>query len=405
MTSVTTPLPGTGLPPGFVLVEAPHADDVDAPGAWAYRAVADVDAEVQRETHGHDDMALAPADVVTGMRIQEYAHKRRFVVVRDAALDAARADGAAPPAADDVVGHLFLCLPVTSNTHLAEVYPFVRPAARRQGIGSALLALGERLALDAGRTVLYSTTEHGSEPPAGPGALVATTGSGRVPADAPGARLALAHGYALEQVDRHSVLDLPLPAGVLERHGADARAAVGDDYRTHTWTDAVPDERADQVALLFTRMSTDAPVGGVDYGEDPWDARRVRTWVDQLRSTRHGFLMTVAEHVPTRTLAAFTVLELPQDRPAVVLQEDTLVLREHRGRRLGMHVKVVNLVALRDARPGSRRVHTGNAEENTHMLAINVALGFRPAGTWASWQRRILGAGPAAETVDEERDA
>lgn len=400
MTSVTTPLPGTGLPRGFVLVEAPHADDVDAPGAWAYRAVADIDAEIQRETHGHDDMALAPRDVLTGMQHQEYARKQRFVVVRATALDGAHGNDAAPPAVDDVVGHLFLCLPVTSNTHLAEVYPFVRPAARGQGIGSALLALGERLGLEAGRTVLYSTTEHGAEPPAGPGAVEATTGSGRVPADAPGTRLALARGYALEQVDRHSVLDLPLSPDLLARHGADARAAVGDDYRTRTWADVVPDEWADQVAVLFTRMSTDAPVGGVDYGEDPWDARRVRTWVGQLRSKGYGFLMTVAEHVPTRTLAAFTVLELPEERPAVVLQEDTLVLREHRGRRLGMQVKVVNLEALRDARPEGRRVHTGNAEENTHMLAINVALGFRPAGTWASWQRRTGAAGP-----DEKRDA
>jgi GNAT superfamily N-acetyltransferase len=399
MTSATAPPPDVALPPGLVLVEAPHADDVDAPDAWAYRAIADVDEEIERETHGHDDMAAGTRDVVSGMQHQEYEEKQRLVVVRAAALDDARTDGAVP-GVDDVVGHLLLCRPVTSNTHLGETYPSVRPSARHQGIGTALLELGERLHVEAGRTVLYSATAHGTEPPAGPGAIEATTGSGRVPADAPGARLALAHGYALEQVDRHSVLDLPLPPGVLGRHGAAARAAVGDGYRTLTWTGDVPDEWADQVAVLFTRMSTDAPVGGVDYGEDPWDARRVRTWLDQLRGKGYGFLMTVAEHVPTRTLAAFTLFEHPPDRPAVVLQEDTLVLREHRGRRLGMHVKVVNLEALRDARPQARRIHTGNAEENAHMLAINVALGFRPAGTWASWQRRTGAAGP-----DEERDA
>ncbi|OLT53145.1 hypothetical protein BJF88_13060 [Cellulosimicrobium sp. CUA-896] len=276
---------------------------------------------------------------------------------------------------------------------------FVRPGARRHGVGTALLALGERLAVDAGRTVLYSATAHGTEPPAGEGAIEATTGSGRVPVDAPGVRLALAHGYALEQVDRHSVLDLPMPPGLLDRLGTAASAAAGDDYRTLTWTDEVPDVWADQVALLFTRMSTDAPVGGVDYGEDPWDAPRVRTWVRERQERGHGFLMTVAEHVPTRTLAAFTVLEHPWDRPAVVHQEDTLVLHEHRGRRLGMHVKVVNLRALVEARPQARRVHTGNAEENTHMLAINVAIGFRPAGTWASWQKRVGARSPAPETA------
>ena len=69
-------------------------------------------------------------------------------------------------------------------------------------------------------------------------------------------------------------------------------------------------------------------------------------------------------------------------------QEDTLVLREHRGRRLGMLVKTANLARLAEVQPGARRIGTWNAEENAHMLAINVALGFRPAGVWAAWQRR-----------------
>ena len=129
---------------------------------------------------------------------------------------------------------------------------------------------------------------------------------------------------------------------------------------------------------------------------------------DRVFQNDDAFLVCAAEHVPSGTLAAFTVLVHPRGREDFAIQEDTLVLREHRGRRLGMHVKVVNLEALRDARPEARRVHTGNAEENTHMLAINVALGFRPAGTWASWQKRRTGAGrdvPVDRAVDEERDA
>ena len=33
------------------------------------------------------------------------------------------------------------------------------------------------------------------------------------------------------------------------------------------------------------------------------------------------------------------------------------------------------------------RVITFNAAENDHMLAINIALGFRPAGYDGEWQR------------------
>ncbi len=379
MSSAASGLPDVPLPSGYVLVEAPHPASLDDDDAWAYRAIADIGHEHELETHGYDDLALRPVDILSGMAHQEYATKRRFVVVRD---------GGAPPAVPDVVAHLFVTRLVTSNEHLGEAYAFVRPAERGQGIGTALLALGERLNLDAGRTVLFSDTDHGAEPAPGPGALEATTGAGRVPADAPGPRFLAARGYALEQVERHSVLDLPVVPEVLDRHRDDARTHAGDGYRLHTWTDEVPEEWVDQVAVLFTRMSTDAPTGGVDYDEDPWDARRVRTWVGEQEEKRNGFLVTAAEHVPTRTLAAFTVFAYPRDQEDFAFQEDTLVLREHRGRRLGMLVKVVNLDALAARRPTTRRIHTWNAQENDRMLAINVALGFRPAGVWAAWQRR-----------------
>ena len=58
----------------------------------------------------------------------------------------------------------------------------------------------------------------------------------------------------------------------------------------------------------------------------------------------------------------------------------------HRGRRLGMLVKAANLRRLTGELPAVRRVDTWNAEENAWMLAINVALGFRPSGGAGEWQ-------------------
>ena len=40
-------------------------------------------------------------------------------------------------------------------------------------------------------------------------------------------------------------------------------------------------------------------------------------------------------------------------------------------------------------RPAVRRVGTWIAEENSYMLAINVALGFRPAGGSGEWQLKL----------------
>src|SRR5690606_10841111 len=135
------------LPEGYALVEAPHPASLDDPDAWAYRAVADVAREIELETHGYDDLAVRPRDVLSGMDHQEYEAKRRFVVLRSAAARALAEDGARP-AVHDVVAHLYVGRPLTSNEHLGEAYAFVRPAERGRGIGSALLDLGERLNLD-----------------------------------------------------------------------------------------------------------------------------------------------------------------------------------------------------------------------------------------------------------------
>lgn len=51
---------------------------------------------------------------------------------------------------------------------------------------------------------------------------------------------------------------------------------------------------------------------------------------------------------------------------------------EHRGRSLGLHVKLANLALARELHPGMRCTDTYNAESNAPMIAINEAIGFRP---------------------------
>jgi hypothetical protein len=75
--------------------------------------------------------------------------------------------------------------------------------------------------------------------------------------------------------------------------------------------------------------------------------------------------------------------------PESIVQQDTLVTSEHRGRRLGMLTKVANLRRAQSRWPSARSVLTWNANENQHMLAINIALGFKPAGYEGEWQKRL----------------
>lgn len=83
----------------------------------------------------------------------------------------------------------------------------------------------------------------------------------------------------------------------------------------------------------------------------------------------------------------FTELEVSAEPGRAVSQEDTLVLREHRGRRLGLLLKVANLELLAAESPGHPSVMTYNAEENRHMLTVNEALGFVPVGYEGAWRR------------------
>jgi len=370
-------------------VDAPPAPPtLDHPDVWPVRAYTDIEHDVQLATWGWTD-GWAPLPVMLGV-LQHQEHQRKVLVVAvPEPVSTGTCGGEAAPRPQDVGGVAIVWLSTDDNPHLAHVTLMVRPTLEGRGIGAVLLARAEEIARLDGRTTVIVPSNHSPEPPPGPDALDAPTGAGRVPAGSRGARFARSHGYTLEQVERASVLRLPVDPARLDTLEHEAARAAGDDYRLRTWWDEVPDAWQDEVANLWTRMSTDVPSADLDVEESPWDAARVRSHLADMAGRHQHLLLTVVEHVPTGTLAAFSVLQVPVPDVAFAFQEDTLVLREHRGRRLGMLVKVANLRAYTDRRPGERRINTWNAQENEHMLAINVALGFEPVGVAAVWQKKL----------------
>ena len=106
--------------------------------------------------------------------------------------------------------------------------------------------------------------------------------------------------------------------------------------------------------------------------------------------TREQPLLTAAvEHVPSGVLAGFTEIVVSEG-DAVAVQEDTLVLTDHRGRRLGVLLKRANAEQLVAAFPSVEAVVTWNAEENRPMLDVNEQMGFREIGREAGWQKHVL---------------
>ena len=81
------------------------------------------------------------------------------------------------------------------------------------------------------------------------------------------------------------------------------------------------------------------------------------------------FSVAAVIHEPTGAMVAFNELMVQDALDGVTHQWGTLVVTEHRGRRLGTLAKCANLLRWRDIAPRSTRISTFNAEENAHMLA------------------------------------
>ncbi len=355
------------------IAPVPVPASLAGPDAADFLAVAELLNAQQREFWGNDDF-FAPAQAQLAGRGSTATRRRELLAART---------GTEPDAA--IVGVALLNLPLTDNLHTGTVNVVVAPEARRQGVGTALFTAAAKLAQDTGRRMLMAETDHLA--PAAPA-------SGEVPAslipDDAAAGFASRLGFRLELVDRVSRLDL-LEAGsdagatVLDQ----ARSAAGSGYELEFWQDACPEHLVDAYARLRQKMSTDAPLGGLELAEEAWDAARVREAEEKARDMDALVLVAAARHSASGELAGHTVLEVFRNNPAVVYQDDTLVLDSHRGNRLGMLLKAANLVRLREAVPEARRVYTWNAEENRYMLSINEQLGFRGIGYSGEWQKEL----------------
>jgi GNAT superfamily N-acetyltransferase len=355
----------------FTIDELSIPESLDEPGAADFREMVDVRNAVEEAGYGTSELSYSAEELLPSWQASQFEPKRLFVArVGDRIV--ARGMCEYQPAAE-------------SDTAWLGVQ--VLPAFRRQGMGTALADRVEGIAAADGKTkfIVYTVSRDA------PGErLTAPTGFGSVPLHNPEVKFLLDRGYTLEQVERGSRLELPVDEASLASHYATAAAASGPDYRVHHWADLTPDQWLEDMAILFTRMSTDAPTAGLEEPEDPWTVERVVDSDRRAEASPRTQLTAAVEHLPTGRLAGFTVLSIPGERDRAVSQEDTLVLKEHRGHRLGMLLKVANIRYLQRERPGFSAILTFNAEENRHMLGVNEAVGFVPMGYEGAW-KKVLG--------------
>lgn len=268
-----------------------------------------------------------------------------------------------------VAGAARLRLPQQDNVHLVEVEIAVPPQARRRRVGTALLRAVRDLARDERRTSLLTSLDRPAEPDR---------------SQWPGTAFAAAVGLTrrLTSVRR----DLPLPPDAQRLKHLEADALVrADGYRIETWRGRTPEAYLRRLAGLMARMSVDAPMGELDYEPEVWGAARVSDFDDRHLALGRSWWTAVAA-APDGGWAGYTNLGWTPHEPDRIYQWDTLVLREHRGHRLGLLLKIAALQEALAHAPEATRVTTWNAETNAPMIAVNEAIGYRPVEVSEEWQ-------------------
>lgn len=239
-------------------------------------------------------------------------------------------------------------LPNAENAHLAFIQIRVHPERRHEGVGKALLREAVRAIHAEGRPLITAwgvTAESDAE--------------------------AWAKRLGAKAVHR-DVLQ------ILDLKSADQSlwdVSVHTGYSLTRWIGATPDDLLETFANARSAIH-DAPTHESSKRLPMWTAERVRQ-EEQSRVDRGVEQRVVAAIVDsTNEVAGLTVLELHAHRPEDGFQHDTAVLVQHRGRGLGLAMKAEMLRWLAAERPIVRRIGTSTADDNVHMIRVNLQLGF-----------------------------
>jgi len=256
------------------------------------------------------------------------------------------------------------------NHHLAWLRFDVHPDHRRRGHGSEILAALVSRARAEGRT------------------SIGTDGWDHAAASA----FASAHGLecrSREVLRRQVLSELTWPEADRLHAESSSRA---DAYELVRLDGPVPEGEIEAFARMVAVIN-DAPVDGLDVEDEVYSPRRIRAYEDAHRLRGIRIRRLYARHRDTGALAGETIVAVDTMRPHRGEQHDTVVVRAHRGHRLGLLLKLEMLRWLREEEPQLRSIDTWNAETNDHMIAVNEALGYRVMGRALLFQKPLGGDG------------
>ncbi len=282
-----------------------------------------------------------------------------------------------------VVGGAELGLPLDVDVETMSVELGVLPGARRRGVGDVLMSAVRAVATREDRHVLQAEV------------FVPTD---RGPDEWPGARFAERHGLRCATVEHRFLLDLPVPGERLDDLAAGARQDASPDDVVVSWVGSCPEQYLEQWAGMQTQMNQDVPTGELTVTARHVDAQRIRD--SDRRMAEQGWTKVRSMALDAdSTGRGYTELFVSEHDRDVVVQDDTWVDRAHRGRRLGMRLKVANLRQLQSHADGAllgprRSLQTYCEKDNTSMRRINAEVGFRAVDSLRGYEGRITSGSP-----------
>lgn len=269
--------------------------------------------------------------------------------------------------AGEAVGRYFLDVPVHDNQHLVLAGLSVRPGLRGRGHGTRLLEEIVRRTAALGRTTLWI---------------------GIAADDVSSAAFLTEHGFtrASQDARRHQVL-ADVDAGALEALERDA-AEHGRNYVLER-LDPPYDDALLADLITVTAAINDAPMGSLVFEDEVYDLDRMRD-AERARVLRGERMhRVVARQRTTGEVAGHTYLVVRPWAPREAYQYDTAVARDHRGHRLGVALKIEMMHWLAEIEPQLEVIDTWNNVDNTPMISVNEALGYRLSRTFAMFQKQL----------------
>ncbi|RYC14568.1 GNAT family N-acetyltransferase [Nocardioides zhouii] len=307
-----------------------HIRELDASDPAARRAWFEVMDRSARADRPHALLEAFDAFELTVTEPGEHARRIRFEA----------RDG------DALVGVAELELPLTENLDVGWCEVNVLPEHRRRGVGRLLWDSVVAEARAAGRARVGGEVS------------VAPVDGG------PGMLFAASVGAVEKHREDHLLLGLPL--------GPAAQAVVDPAYEVVTWRGRCPDEHREAYLEMRNQMNADVPTGELDLEPTVLDDARLASSEERLMRSYDVRVATARRRVDG-AFGGYSLLFVPHGAD-IAWQDDTLVMPDHRGHRLGAALKAVNYAEL----PASiGLVHTWTAPSNTAMHRTNTALGFR----------------------------